>query len=257
MTDLRHALRAELTKITTVRSTAWPLLATLVVSVGLGVLAGASFRGALPGGGVANFDPLFVACYGLTLGQIALVVFAVTAVGAEFGTGIIRVSLLAVPRRAVFYGAKVIAAALVVAATAAVTVPATFLASQAALGPHGVALTDAGSLTTVVGAILYLVLIGLFAVGVAAMVRRSAVALALLVPVLFLGSQGLGNVPRVKAVTQYLPDQLGAVMLHLAGPADDPRWARDYGAWTGMALLALWAVAALAGGYALLRRRDA
>jgi hypothetical protein len=42
-----------------------------------------------------------------------------------------------------------------------------------------------------------------------------------------------------------------------AGPQGDPRWVRDYGAWTGLGLLTLWTVAALLGGYLVLRRRDA
>jgi hypothetical protein len=45
--------------------------------------------------------------------------------------------------------------------------------------------------------------------------------------------------------------------MHLAGPQDEARWARDYGAWTGLALLGLWTAASLLGGYLVLRRRDA
>ena len=47
------------------------------------------------------------------------------------------------------------------------------------------------------------------------------------------GSQGLGNIPKLKLVTQYLPDRAGMVIMHLTGPASDPVFGRDYGPWTG------------------------
>jgi ABC-2 type transport system permease protein len=40
-------------------------------------------------------------------------------------------------------------------------------------------------------------------------------------------------------------------------PPDDPRFARDYGPWGGLAILVAWTAAALTGGYLVLRRRDA
>jgi len=257
MIDLRYAVHAELTKIATVRSTAVTLTTALAVSVGIGVLAGTSFHGEREEGGGPFFDPLFAATYGLTLGQIALVVFAVLTVGREYSSGTIRTSLVSVPRRGVFFGAKLLAAAVAMTGAALVTVVATFLAAQAALGEYGISPTAPGAPSTMAGAVLYLLMIGLFAMGVTAMLRSSVAALGILVPILFLGSQGLGNVPRLKTVTQYLPDQLGAVAMHLSGPPDDPRWARDYGPWTGLALMALWTAASLLGGYLVLRRRDA
>ncbi|MEO3863011.1 hypothetical protein [Acrocarpospora sp. B8E8] len=92
---------------------------------------------------------------------------------------------------------------------------------------------------------------------VATMLRSPTRSLGILLPLLFLGSQGLGNVPGVKAFTQYLPDQAGMLIMHIVGPQDDPRRARDYGPWTGVGILALWAIAALLGGHQVLHRRDA
>jgi hypothetical protein len=130
-----------------------------------------------------------------------------------------------------------------------VTVAATFAASRAPFSGE--------ALEASVGAAIYLTLMCAFAFGVAAMVRNTALVLGGLLPVLFLGSQGLGNIPVIREVTQFLPDQTGWVVMHLAGPQDDPRWARDYGPWTGLGLLTLWTVASLLGGYLVLRRRDA
>ncbi|WP_218577417.1 ABC transporter permease subunit [Phytohabitans rumicis] len=248
-------MRAELTKIRTVRSTVWTLLLAVALSVGLAYLLGLSWRNAYDR--LENFDPLVAGFMPLTLGQLPLVVFGALTVTSEYSTGTIRASLAAVPDRARFYAGKVLAGTLVAAVVAVVTVPVTFVVAQAGLGPYGTSLGADGVVPALVGACLYLTLMCAFAIGVAAALRHTALVLGILLPVLFLGSQGLGNIPAIKAVTQYLPDQTGWVVMHLAGPQDDPRWARDYGAWTGLALLALWAAAALAAGYLSLRRRDA
>lgn len=250
---------SEFTKIRTVRSTVWTLLLTVVLAAGLGYLLGLGMRHSYPDMSADrrdDFDPLFVTFLPLTLGQLPLVVFGALAVTSEYSTGTIRASLAAVPSRARFFAGKVLAVMLVATAVGLVTVPATFVAAQAGLGSLGVGPGSDGVPQAVVGACLYLPLMCAFAVGVAAVLRSTPLTLGILLPVLFLGSQGLGNIPAIRTVTQYLPDQTGWVIMHLAGPQDEARWARDYGAWGGMALLTLWAAAALLAGYATLKRRD-
>ncbi|MDG4787289.1 ABC transporter permease subunit [Micromonospora sp. WMMD1102] len=249
-------LLAELTKIRTLRSTVWTLLPTVVLGVGVSLLAGLSFATQSPAQRL-DFDPLFPAFYGLTLGQLPLVVFGILVMAGEYSSGTIRVTLLAVPRRGHCYLGKVLGTALLAAAVALPTVLVCFFAAQAALGRYGVGLGAEGALPALVGGFLHLVLLCLFALGVAAMLRSPVRALAVLLPIFFLGSQGLGNIPGLRKVTQYLPDQTSWVILHLAGSQDEARWARDYGAWTGIALLLLWTAASLLGGYLVLRRRDA
>jgi ABC-2 type transport system permease protein len=242
-------LAAELTKLRTVRSTFWTLLLTLAISAGLAYLIGRGFRDVDD----RELDRLFPTYYGLTLGQLALVVFGVTAVASEYSSGNIRSSLAAMPQRGRFAAAKFAAIAGVALPASAATVAATYFVAQAGLGAnHAEWETRA-----FVGAILYLVLICLFASGVALMLRSATFSMAILMPLLFLGSQGLGNIPKVKTVTQYLPDQTGMVIMHLTGPASDPMFGRDYGPWTGLGITALWTAAALLGGFLVLRGRDA
>jgi len=253
-------LAAEWIKIRSLRSTIWTLALTVALSAGLAYLFGSSFRAGFDGMTAearASFDPLFATFYSLTLGQLALVVLAAFVVTGEYSTGTISASLMAVPRRGRFFAAKVLAGGLVAGAVALVTVPLTFAAAQAGLGPHGTTFTATGTPAAAAGACLYLTLIYLFATGVATLLRGSIPTLAVLLPLLFLGSQGLGNVPRVKAVAQYLPDQAGMVVMHLTGPAGDPRFGRPYGPWPGLGIMALWTVAALLAGYFAVRRRDA
>ncbi|WP_432832136.1 hypothetical protein [Dactylosporangium sp. CA-092794] len=248
------ALAAEWIKIRTLRSTPWTLALTLLIAIGVAHLAGTALRRVTD---PAHFDAVFAAFYGLSLAQLALVVFAVVAVGGEYPAGTIGPSLAAVPRRAVFYLAKLAAVGLCAVAVAVPAVAASFATAQAALGPRRIALTDPGVPETVAGAVLYLVLIALFAAGVAQVCRSPTVSLAVLLPLFFLGSQGLGNVPAVHTVTQYLPDQAGAAILHFFGAPGGPLYSRDFGPWTGLGILALWTAASVTAGYLVLRSRDA
>lgn len=78
-----------------------------------------------------------------------------------------------------------------------------------------------------------------------------------MLPLLFLGSQGLFNLPALRPVGQFLPDQAGQVMMQWVKPGESSIIHRDFGPWTGLAILVAWTAAALLGGYLVLRRRDA
>jgi len=135
----RHLVTAELTKIRTIRSTKWALVLTLLICVCLGYAASLSLRVSfprLPPQQRRDFDPIFATFYSISLGQLALVVFGVTVVGSEYTSGTIVTSLTAVPRRGLFYAAKLAAGLLAAAVAALVTVTATFFAAQQALIHH-------------------------------------------------------------------------------------------------------------------------
>src|SRR5271154_3697583 len=94
------ALRSEWTKIRTVRSTAWCLLATVVAGIGIGILASASEASRWRSGGVIDmllFDPTSVSLTGLIFGQLAMGVLGVLTISAEYGSGSIRATLAAIP----------------------------------------------------------------------------------------------------------------------------------------------------------------
>ncbi|MFE2032677.1 ABC transporter permease subunit [Streptomyces scopuliridis] len=251
----RAVLAAEWIKVWTVRTTGLTLLLTFALSTGLGTLVALSWRGDIER--VVNFDPLFAGLYGVTFGQLALVVFGVLLVGSEYSSGSIRASLCAVPQRGLLYGGKVLAGTLVALACSTVTVIVTFAGAQAALGPYGTTLTAAGIPAALAGAIVYLTLICAFSMGIATIVRSPSISLGVLLPLLFLSSQGLGNVPALKPVLRYLPDQAGLELMGLAGPSADGRFGPGYGPGTALVILVAWTAAALAGGYLALRRRDA
>ncbi|MFG3258966.1 ABC transporter permease subunit [Streptomyces sp. NPDC048172] len=251
----RAVVGAEWLKIRSVRSSLWSLGLAFALSSGLGTLIALNFRSHIDR--VQNFDPVFAGLISLMLGQLALVAFGVLLIGSEYGSGTIRASLAAVPRRGAFFGGKVLVCVLTAFPVAVVTVAVTFAATQKALGPYGTTAGADGVLPGLVGACVYLTLICVFALGVATALRSSALALGILLPLLFLGSQGLGNVPKLKTVLQFLPDQAGMELIRLTGPGDDPQFAHAYGPWGALAILLAWTGAALVGGYLRLTRQDA
>ena len=254
----RQLVTAELTKLGTVRSTRRALLLAPLICAGLGYAVSLSIRAGfsrLPAAQRQDFDPLFATFYSLSVGQLALVVFGAIAVGNEYSSGTIAISLTAVPRRDLFYAAKITAGLLAAAVAAFAAVTADFFAAQRALGPHGTTVGAPGTLQAAAGACLYLTLICALAMGVAAITRSTARCLVIMLPLLFLDSQGLGNVPGLQKVIDYLPDQAGAVIMHLTAPGGG-RFGRPFGPWAGMAIMLAWVAAAVAGGYLMLARTD-
>ncbi len=249
-------LRSEWTKIRSVRSTLWTLSLAAVITIGLGLLisslAANGFQN-MPRGRQLTFDPTYTSFAGMSLGQLLMIVFGVLVVSGEYSTGMIRTSLAAVPQRGVFLFGKITVAALLAFAVGMVTSFATFFAGQAALGTHSTNLGDAGVLRAVIGGGLYLTLISMFAMGCAAMLRSPLLSLAILMPFFFLISNILGNVSATKKVAQYLPDQAGQKVMMVVTSGDS----RPYGPWVGLLIMAAWVVAALIGGYVLIKRRDA
>ena len=135
-----------------------------------------------------------------------------------------------------------------------VTSFAAFFLGQAMLGSHRAHLGDPGVLRAVVGGGLYMTLIAMFSMGVAAMLRSPMLSLGILMPFFFLVSNILGNVDATKKIGRFLPDQAGSHIMQVVPRAGDDV---PYGPWGGLGIMGLWVVAALAGGYVLLKRRDA
>ncbi|MET8631477.1 ABC transporter permease subunit [Streptomyces sp. NPDC004096] len=254
---MAHVIRSEWTKIRSVASTVWTLSAALVVTVALGMLISAltrrEFDTMSPRDRLA-LDPTFVSFAGMSLGQLAMIVFGVLVVSNEYSTGMIRTSLAAVPRRATFlFGKIAVATALALVVGMATSFLAFFL-GQAVLGPHGARLGDPGVLRAVFGGGLYMTLIAMFSMGIAAMLRSPMLSLGVLMPFFFLISNILGNVSATKKIGRFLPDQAGSRILQVVPGAGDNT---PYGPWGGLGIMVLWVAAALTGGYALLKKRDA
>jgi hypothetical protein len=93
-----RVVRSEWTKLRSLPSTIWSLLAALALIVGFGALY-CVLRVTRPPAGpeaVAAFDPTAVSLTGVQLAQLAVGVLGVLLVAGEYATGTIRVSLAAV-----------------------------------------------------------------------------------------------------------------------------------------------------------------
>lgn len=252
-----QVIRSEWTKIRSVASTVWTLSVAVIVTIALGMLISALSRrqfDSMPVRDRLSFDPTFVSFAGMSLGQLAMIVFGVLVVSNEYSTGMIRASLAAVPRRATFLFGKVAVASALALVVAMATSFAAFFLGQAVLGPYRARIGDPGVLRAVVGGGLYMTLIAVFSMGVAAMLRSPMLSLGILMPFFFLISTILGNVDATKKIGRFLPDQAGSRIMQVVPRLGDDR---PYGPWGGLGIMVLWVIAALVGGYVLLDRRDA
>ncbi|MET8971961.1 ABC transporter permease [Streptomyces hydrogenans] len=259
MAAVPAVLQSEWTKIRTVSSTVWTLASALIVTVAMGAALSAVLKASfddLSDLERATFDPTFVSFSGMVLGQLAMVVFGVLVVGTEYSSGMIRTSLAAVPQRATFLFSKVAVAGVLALIVGLVTSFLSFFLGQALLGEHRTTIGADNVLRAVVGGGIYMGLIALFSMGVAAMLRSSMLSLGILVPFFFLISQILSAVPKAKEVAKYFPDQAGSKIMQVVPDALGSEKA-PYGPWGGLGIMLLWVAASLLGGYLVLKRRDA
>lgn len=257
MANPTAVLQSEWTKIRSVRSTVWTLAVAFLVTAALGGVICLVFNNTwsnLSDQDKVQFDPTQTSFFGMTLGQLALIVFGVLVIASEYSTGMIRTSLAAVPQRSAFYAAKVFVAGVLALIVGMATSFVTFFLGQALLGSHKAHIGDHGVFRAVFGAGLYMTLLVLFCVGAAAMLRSPMLGLGILMPFFFLVSPILSAVPKVKSVAKYFPDQAGRKIMQVVQTPDNHT---SYGPWGGIAIMAVWVVAALLGGYLVLRKRDA
>ncbi|MFC5804927.1 ABC transporter permease [Streptomyces formicae] len=259
MASVPAVLQSEWTKIRTVASTTWTLVSafavTVAMSAALCAVMAATFDD-LPELERATFDPTLISFSGMVLGQLAMVVFGVLVVGTEYSSGMIRTSLAAVPQRATFLFSKITIAGVLALVVGMVTSFLTFFLGQALLGEHRTTIGAENVLRAVVGGGLYMGLIAIFSMGVAAMLRSSMLSLGILMPFFFLVSQILAAVPGARDVARYFPDQAGSKIMQVVPDAMNSQPA-PYGPWAGLGIMLLWVVAALLGGYAVIKKRDA
>jgi ABC-2 type transport system permease protein len=252
---------AEWTKIRSVRSTIWSLVILVTVTL--------IFTALFMEMGIANWnktdpaqqaelrlDPTgTILGSGLLLSQLAVCVLGVLTVASEYSTGMIRASLLAVPKRIPVLAAKGAVFALLILVVGELTAFGSFLVGAPILHEKApVALGDPGVLRAVLGTGLYLSLLGLFALALGAIIRHTAAAITGVVAlVLVIGPMARtlpGSVGR--HIHGYLPTEAGYLITQQHSRAADV-----LGPWQGLGVFALWTAALLALAAVLLRRRDA
>jgi ABC-type transport system involved in multi-copper enzyme maturation permease subunit len=259
VTQVRVA-RAEWTKLRTLRSTRYSLLAGLFMTAALPVIVTASRWHSMSVGARAAFDPLKTSLDGVWLAQLAVGVLGVLVISGEYSTGMIRSTLAAVPKRLPVLWAKAAVFALV---TFALALPATliaFFSVQAFLGHeridgHQIAVSFAapGVARAVIGGAVYLTVVGLFGLALGAILRNTAAGISALAAVLFVVPSLLGMLPSSlsTAVSPYLPSNAGQAIMSI-NPA-----AHSLSPGGGLLLFSGYTLAGLLLAAALLHRRDA
>lgn len=255
---LAGVLRSEWTKLRTVRSTLWTLGVTVVLGIGLGAVAAATTAARWKTASLAErltFDPVRVSLTGILLAQLAVGILGVLVMSAEYGTGTIRATFAAVPRRPLVLAGKTIVFGLVALVCGEVVSFAAFFLGQSLLSapaPH----TTIGApevARAVIGGGLYLTVLGLLALGLASIIRHTAGAISAFVGVLLILPLIVAALPSSIGgpIGRYLPANIGVTLVSVRPDA------ASFSPWVGLGVLAGYAAALLVLGAALLRRRDA
>jgi hypothetical protein len=252
----RRVVLSEWTKLRSVRSTAWSLTAAFLLTIALADIAAAVVVNHWPhmhAHDRADFHPLDVAQVGIQLAQLAIGVLGVLLITAEYSTGMIRASMTAVPRRLPVLAGKAFVYALVTFTLMAPASLIAFFSSQAILSRRHIEAMfgDPGVPRAVLGAALYLTVIGLFALGLGAIVRNTAGGIAAFAGIMFVLPPLMNVLPLSwnQAASPYLPLQAGERIMAL-------HQGNQLAPWTGFGVLCAYAAVALAIGAVLLRRRD-
>jgi hypothetical protein len=181
----RDVLVSEWTKVRSVRSTYWILLIAAITAIGGSVIVATTTASS----GHSPMDPLasiFVAW--LEYPVLAVGILGVLAFTSEHSTGQIRTTFAAVPRRRAVLAAKVGAVGLLTLCFSELLAFISFFLSEAILSGHhrGLSLAHPGVLGAVLGAGFSLFAIGLVGVGLGAIIRHSAGAIAALPAMIYL-----------------------------------------------------------------------
>jgi ABC-2 type transport system permease protein len=250
------ALRSEFTKIRSVRSTYWTLLAMFVVVVGFGALAS---TGAAHGPHGPYFDPTRQSLAGLYIGQLVIGVLGVLTISSEYSTGMIRTTLTTNPHRGVMIAAKGVVFTVVALVTSLVTSFAAFFVGQALMSSDHIS-TTIGSpnvLRAVIGGALFLTACGVLAFGLGLLIRHTAGGIGAVTGLLFVVTILVNFLPQSwqNHVDKWVPALAGG-QLWMTGP-QPPGNTPMFGPWTSFAILCGYAAIAVAAGVILFRKRDA
>lgn len=253
-------LRSEWTKIRSVRSTLWSLLLTVIAAIGLNTLivslAIANWA-STPPATMREYvaDPTGFLAAALGFAQIPLCVLAVLVITSEYSTGMIRSSILAVPRRIPMLAAKAAVIGSLALAVGEIVAFTSFLIAQAVIGTRlPESLGDPATARAVVGVGLYLAVLALFAFAVGAIVRHTAGAITAVIG-LTLVARALGALLPGSAgqhIDAYLPGNAGLLITHAHQDAT-----QLLSPWQGLGVFCLWTAALLAVAGFMLSRRDA
>jgi len=244
----RHVARMEWIKLRTLRSTWWTLALSAAAAIGIGVAVGLNTK-------TGSEDLTNNALAGVSAGLLLTGVLGVLMMTGEYTSGMIRATLTAAPNRPRLLAAKAAVFGAVALALGEVTAFIAFFAGGASLR-HGIAapaLGQPGALRAVLLTGASFALIGLLGMGLGAIIRHTAAAVAVMVGGVYVAAQAAAAWHPLLA---YLPIPIVASSLsatrHVTGGG-----VHVLSAWAGLGMLCLYAAVLLGLGGWQLARRDA
>jgi len=258
-TDL---LRSEWSKFRTLRSTWWSLAAVLAVSLGVSITATAIFTSnyrshGLDAENMKNFRDDTISLFlqpGSQFGQLAVGVLGVLVIASEFSTGMIRATMLAVPRRTSVILAKAAVLAGVVFLLSEVIAWACFFIDGAIVRDQvSVTLGTPHTLRALFGFGAVMAMTALISLSIGALLRHTAGAISIALGTILVLPALVSFVPGSAGMhLQYaLPSQAGILIMDRTPPLDMP-----YAPWTGFGIIALWTVGLMLLALWSIKKRD-
>ena len=254
-----RVVRSEWTKFVSLRSTLWSLGVGFLLTILFPVLFAAvtaSHWSHMSASDRAGRHPLDIALAGVNVAQLAIAVLGVLMITGEYSTGMIRSTLIAVPKRLPVLWAKVGVYAVVSFVLILPAVLIGFGASQSILAGHHIlqiSLGAPGVMRSLIGGALYVTLVGIFALAIGTLVRSTAGGIATFAGIFFVIPPLMNILPTSwnNAISKYLPSEAGRQLfsLHQDAHSLSPLWG-------GLLLLGYCALA-IAAAAVLLVRRDA
>lgn len=252
-----RVLRSEWTKFRTLRSTYITVFLAVLLGIGIAAISAAVTANHWPHATLRDrltFNAVGTSLNGVFLAQLALGVLGVLLVTGEYSTGMIKVTLTAVPKRLPVLWAKLAIYTAVTLVASFVISFASFAVGQSLLSSQHIQASFATphALRMVIGAALYLTVVGILALAIGSLTRNSAGGISAWVAVFFVIPPIFFALPESfsRHVAPYLPAEAGQAL-----------WTRpdtaSLGPWVGFAVLCAWTVAAVVAAAISLRRRDA
>jgi ABC-2 type transport system permease protein len=253
-----RVLVSEWTKLRSLRSTGWSLFAGILLTIAFPILFAAvtsSHWGHMSPHERANRSPLDIALAGVNVAQLAIAVLGVLVITGEYSTGMIRATFTAVPRRLPVLWAKTAVFAAVAFILTLPAVYAAFFASQAILARHDIlqiSISHPGVARSLAGGALYVMLVGIFALGIGAIIRNTAGGIATFAGIFFVIPPLMNILPSSwnNAISPYLPSEAGRQLFSLVPSSG------SLSPTAGGLLFAGYCALVLAVAAVLLRRRD-
>lgn len=263
-------IRSEWIKLWSVRSTYWCLAIVVALTVLLGLLVGRVADEPTADAGAAALTTASTAyavsgaTLGLSFAQLVVAVLGALVVTGEYGSGMIRTTFMAAPRRIGALLAKALVFAVVTFVVGLVAELLATAVTEPILTGRGFTpdLGDAGFWWALLGGAGYLALVGVFALGLGIVLRSSAASIATAVGALFvLPIVGqliarLANATWVDNVRAFLPSAAGGQMYSYGDQTSTASDVIVLSAWQGTIVMVAWVALFGVIGLVLAKRRD-